>query len=141
MKIKNLIIVSGQLTDSNNLTGYTALGIRIHIYARQIAALPADYYTDVKLKDAAGKEITVKQLIKPLFVVADLDHTIVPQGATDPIARPTAKSVFTDRAAMVAAYVQEATIGVDIASGVAKSAASAGLTGDAAAELLASVSF
>ena len=55
------VINNGQFTANNNFTGYTATGVRVHIYGRQMAALKWEENEDVKFPFyclATEKEIT-----------------------------------------------------------------------------------
>ena len=123
--MKNLVINNGKFTDAGNLTGYTALGERVHIFGRQMEAI--GYKKDDKVSF-------------PLFVIADLKTINVADASGNPTEettqRLTALSVFTKKEDLIQAHVDSNMLNVEVAKSVKSEASSAGLSETEIAALL-----
>jgi len=125
--MKNQVINNGAFTAAGNFSGYTALGNRIHIYARQMSAL--GWTTDEDLKDnlpfyCITKETEIKEL--------DVNGKETGNVST----RETAVSVFKTREAINRAYIDSATLDMEIKKNIAEEAAKVGLSKESIDSLL-----
>lgn len=113
--MKNLVINNGAFTNAGNFTGYTALGERVHIYARQMDVL------GIKKED---------KVQFPLFVIADIKtiNTVDKDGNETENQRLTALSVFAKKEDLIQAHVDSNMLTVEIAKSVKATASSAGLS-------------
>jgi hypothetical protein len=120
---KNYVINNGNFSASGNFSGYTALGDRVHIFKRQIAALGWEKPTDVKFPFYAIG--TIKQ-------IGQLDANGKPvtdaNGAPLLSDRLTALSVFKTREEIKQAHADAALLDVEIAQSIKEQATSAGLS-------------
>jgi hypothetical protein len=123
--MKNKVINNGSFTAAGNFSGYTALGERIHIYARQMAALGWSTNEDVEY---------------PFYCIAkttkmkELDGDGKETGMTSD--RETAASVFKTREAITQAHTESATLDIEIKNSIAQEAAKVGLTAESIDSLL-----
>lgn len=107
--MKKLIINNGQFTANGNFTGYTAKGVQVHIFKRQMEALGFSSIEKVKL---------------PFFVIAEpKDYPARVDANGNPVGQPiigrlTAMSVFATDAAIIDAFVQETTLDARIEKAV-----------------------
>lgn len=134
MNSRNFSIVSGNFTESGNFSGYNALGERLHIHAKQMA----------------GAGITPETLAFPFFAIGtvkqigQLDENSEPKlnadGTPVLIDRLTATSVFTTKAALLQAHVDnsmlDSEVSIAIAVATATVAKSSGLSEKALAALM-----
>ena len=124
--MKNYVLTSGQVTGKGNLTGYTALGVRVHVHKRQLDALGINKAEDIKY---------------PLFVIAsekeyeEQDKDGVATGVK--FKRLTALSAFTTKEQLVAAHTDAAMIDVEIAQSISVKATATGLSKEVVENLLA----
>lgn len=123
--MKNQVINNGAFTAAGNFSGYTALGNRIHIYARQMSALKWTSNDDIEFpfycitKDAEIKE---------------LDANGKETGNVS--IRETALSVFKTREDINRAHIQSATLDLEIKKNIAEEAAKVGLSKESIDSLL-----
>lgn len=132
--MKNYVIQSGAFTTNGNLTGYTALGERIHFHKRQMEAMGIKEAKDLKFPFYA---IATNKTINPF------DENGKPatnaDGSLKTAERLTALSAFATKEALIGAHVDSATLDVEIKKNIISVAKEAGLT-DAAVDALASLS-
>lgn len=121
--MQNLVINAGNFSANGNFSGYTATGLRVHIYGRQLETLGYKKQEDVKF---------------PLFVSA-VEKTygarLDEQGNEVPYAdgsltmtRLTATAVFKTQEEGVAANIADKTYAIEIANGVKKAYDLAGIS-------------
>ena len=123
--MKNQVINNGAFTAAGNFSGYTALGNRIHIYARQMASLGWTSNEDITFPFYC---ITKDSEIK------ELDSAGNETGKTS--LRETATSVFKTREAINQAHIDSATLDMEIKKNIAEEAAKVGLSKDSIESLL-----
>lgn len=151
--LKNVKLSSGSITAKANLTAYTGKGLKVHVYAKQLALaqLPADYFKEVEVPEfddagkLTGKKLKVQSLTKPLFAIVDIDH-IVPDSKPNPATgvpdpRPTAKGIFQSMDDLIAEYTDESGIDQTITAKITANAAAGGLSAEQAAVLVAKAIF
>jgi hypothetical protein len=123
--MKNKVINNGAFTAAGNFSGYTALGERIHIHARQMAALGWSDNADVSFPFyCITKDVVIKEL----------DSKGVETGQTS--VRETAASVFKTREDINQAHIDSATLDMEIKKNIAQEAAKVGLTPESIDSLL-----
>jgi hypothetical protein len=128
MSTSNLVtavINNGQFTAVGNFTGYTATGLRVHIYQRQMSSIGWEDIEDVKFPFyclATEKEIT------PFLADGK-----TPGEKTN---RLTATSVFLTVDALAEAKGESVLVEAKVNTIIAKQAAAAGLTEDTIKDLL-----
>jgi hypothetical protein len=120
------VINNGQFSANGNFSGYTATGVRVHIYARQMSAIGWEADEDVKY---------------PFYVLAK-EKEITPFEAdgktlseTKSI-RLTATAVFTTVDALASAKGEVVLVEAKVNSIIAKQAVAAGLSEDTMKDLL-----
>jgi hypothetical protein len=120
------VINNGQFSANGNFSGYTATGVRVHIYARQMSAIGWEADDDVKY---------------PFYALAK-EKEITPFAAdgktlseTKSI-RLTATAVFTTVDALAAAKGEVVLVEAKVNSIIAKQAVAAGLSEDTMKDLL-----
>lgn len=120
------VINNGQFSVNGNFSGYTATGVRVHIYARQMSAIGWEADEDVKY---------------PFYALAK-EKEITPFAAdgktlseTKSI-RLTATAVFTTVDALAAAKGEVVLVEAKVNSIIAKQAVAAGLSEDTMKDLL-----
>jgi hypothetical protein len=122
--MKNYTIVSGSFTTAGNFTGYTAMGKRVHVYARQMEGLGFKEDADVKLPlFVVAEEMDITQQDANGETLVDANGVAVVVGQ-----RLTARSVFATKESLTSAMVDELTLDISIAKAVKAEATSAGLT-------------
>ena len=134
MKSRNFSIVSGNFTESGNFSGYNALGERLHIHGRQMEAA----------------DITAETLAFPFFAIGTIkqigqldengDAKLNTEGTAVLVDRLTATSVFTTKAALLQAHIDNSMLDSEVNIAVAVAAAtvakSSGLSEKALTALL-----
>ena len=120
------VINNGQFSVNGNFSGYTATGVRVHIYARQMSAIGWEADDDVKYPVyalAKEKEITPFEADgKTLSETKSI--------------RLTATAVFTTVDALAAAKGEVVLVEAKVNSIIAKQAVAAGLSEDTMKDLL-----
>jgi hypothetical protein len=120
------VINNGQFSVNGNFSGYTATGVRVHIYARQMSAIGWEADDDVKYPFyalAKEKEITPFEADgKTLSETKSI--------------RLTATAVFTTVDALAAAKGEVVLVEAKVNSIIAKQAVAAGLSEDTMKDLL-----
>lgn len=120
------VINNGQFSANGNFSGYTATGVRVHIYARQMSAIGWEADEDVKYPFyalAKEKEITPFEADgKTLSETKSI--------------RLTATAVFTTVDALAAAKGEVVLVEAKVNSIIAKQAVAAGLSEDTMKDLL-----
>jgi hypothetical protein len=120
------VINNGQFSANGNFSGYTATGVRVHIYARQMSAIGWEADDDVKYPFyalAKEKEITPFEADgKTLSETKSI--------------RLTATAVFTTVDALAAAKGEVVLVEAKVNSIIAKQAVAAGLSEDTMKDLL-----
>ena len=120
------VINNGQFSVNGNFSGYTATGVRVHIYARQMSAIGWEADDDVKYPFyalAKEKEITPFEAVgKTLSETKSI--------------RLTATAVFTTVDALAAAKGEVVLVEAKVNSIIAKQAVAAGLSEDTMKDLL-----
>ena len=123
--MKNQVINNGSFTAAGNFSGYTALGNRIHIFARQMSALEWTSNEDITFPFyCITKETPIKQL----------DSAGNETGVVD--MRETATSIFKTREEISQAHVDSATLDMEIKKNIAEEAAKVGLSKESIDSLL-----
>jgi hypothetical protein len=123
--MKNYVINNGGFTAAGNFTGYTAMGERVHIYARQMAANNWEADEDVKFPFYC---LAIEKEIQPF------DANGKPTGET--VKRLTATSVFLTVDALAEAKGATILVEAKVNKLIAEEAVAAGLTAEAVADLL-----
>jgi hypothetical protein len=120
------VINNGQFSANGNFSGYTATGVRVHIYQRQMSAIGWEADDDVKYPFyalAKEKEITPFEADgKTLSETKSI--------------RLTATAVFTTVDALAAAKGEVVLVEAKVNSIIAKQAVAAGLSEDTMKDLL-----
>lgn len=119
------VINNGQFTAAGNFTGYTAAGVRVHIYKRQMAQHNWEENEDVKF---------------PFYCLA-IEKEIIPflaDGKTpgEKTTRITATSVFMTVEALAEAKGESILVEARVNTIIAKQAVANGLSEDALKDLL-----
>jgi hypothetical protein len=133
--MKNYVINNGSFTGNGNFSGYTALGVRVHLHKRQMEALGWASNTDVSF---------------PFFCIAEdkeigqLDASGNPVVDTAGVAvtskRLTALSAFKTKQEIIQAHADTSLLDVEIQQEIRTQATSAGLS-ESAISTLANASF
>ena len=133
--MKNYVINNGSFTANGNFSGYTALGIRVHLHKRQMEALGWNAQADVVL---------------PFFCIAEtkeigsLDASgnavVDSNGVEIKSERLTALSAFKTKAEITQAHADSSLLDVEIAQAIQTQAKASGLS-DSALATLANASF
>ncbi len=132
--MKNYVITSGKFTANGNFTGYTALGVRLHIHKAQMSALKWAKDEDVKFPFyAVGETKKIGQMDE------NNKPKVNPDGSAVLVDRLTATSAFATKEQLINARVDEKTIDIEIGSAVTVKAKALGLT-EKALEALESAS-
>lgn len=133
--MKNYVINNGAFTANGNFSGYTALGVRVHLHKRQMESLEWTKNEDVKF---------------PFFCIAETKKI----GSLDPSGnavvdangveitsdRLTALSAFKSKAEITQAHADSALLDVEIAQAIQTQATASGLS-EASIATLANASF
>lgn len=133
--MKNYVINNGAFTANGNFSGYTALGVRVHLHKRQMESLEWTKNEDVKF---------------PFFCIAEtkqigsLDASgkavVDANGVEITSERLTALSAFKTKQEITQAHADASLLDVEIAQAIKTQATSAGLS-DSAIATLANASF
>ena len=133
--MKNYVINNGSFTANGNFSGYTALGIRVHLHKRQMEALGWNAQADVVL---------------PFFCIAEtkeigsLDASgnavVDSNGVEIKSERLTALSAFKTKAEITQAHADSSLLDVEIAQAIQTQAKASGLS-ESALATLANASF
>ena len=133
--MKNYVINNGAFTGNGNFSGYTALGVRVHLHKRQMNALGWEQTADVQF---------------PFFCIAEtkligaLDNAGKPvvdkEGVEIKSERLTALSAFKTKNEITQAHADSALLDIEIAQTIKTQATSAGLS-ESAINTLANASF
>lgn len=123
---KNYVIYNGGFTTAGNFSGYTAKGVRVHIFQRQMNALGLATDADVKF---------------PLYTIATekpMPDTIdALTGESTPNApRLTALSVFKTEDDAIGAHVSDGLFDIKVKKAVKQSGLDAGLSESEMANIL-----
>ena len=128
--MKNYVINNGAFTSNGNFSGYTALGVRVHLHKRQMESLEWTKNEDVKF---------------PFFCIAETKLIGSLDNAGNPVVdangveikseRLTALSAFKTKAEITQAHADSALLDVEIAQAIQTQATSAGLSENAIATL------
>lgn len=124
--MKNAVINNGTFTSAGNFSGYTATGLRVHIYKRQMESIGWTTDKDVQF---------------PFYCIADfktiqsLDEKGNPVGEASE--RLTALSVFKDKSQLVNAHSESALLDIEVKQAINEQATKVGLTTTAIDALLA----
>jgi hypothetical protein len=114
--MKNLSINNGTFSAAGNFSGYNTVGVRVHIYKRQMDAMGWSSTEDVEF---------------PFYVIADYKTVQSTDDAGTPVGdaseRLTALSVFKTKKDMTQAHVDNATLDIEIKKSIADEAAKVGL--------------
>jgi hypothetical protein len=133
--MKNYVINNGAFTANGNFSGYTALGVRVHLHKRQMSALGWESTTDVAF---------------PFFCIAEtkqigsLDASgnavVDNNGVEIKSDRLTALSAFKTKGEITQAHADSSLLDVEIQQAIRTQASSAGLS-ENAINTLANASF
>ena len=133
--MKNYVINNGAFTANGNFSGYTALGVRVHLHKRQMSALGWESTADVQ---------------SPFFCIAETKMIGSLDNAGNPVVdangievkseRLTALSAFKTKAEITQAHADSALLDIEIAQTIKTQATSAGLS-ESAINTLANASF
>jgi hypothetical protein len=133
--MKNYVINNGAFTANGNFSGYTALGVRVHLHKRQMNALGWESTTDVAF---------------PFFCIAEtkqigsLDASgnavVDNNGVEIKSDRLTALSAFKTKGEITQAHADSSLLDVEIQQAIRTQASSAGLS-ENAINTLANASF
>jgi hypothetical protein len=124
--MKNYVINNGSFTAQGNFSGYTAMGERIHIYARQMSSLDWEVNEDVKYPFYA---IAKEKEIEPLGTDGK------PTG--EKTMRLTALSVFKSKADITNARSEAALLDIEITKSIQEQAEKVGISQEVLDVLLA----
>jgi len=114
--MKNLSINNGTFSAAGNFSGYNTVGVRVHIYKRQMDAMGWTSVEDIEF---------------PFYCIADnktvqaQDENGAPVGEASE--RLTALSIFKTKKEMTQAHVDNATLDMEIKKSIADEAAKVGL--------------
>jgi hypothetical protein len=120
---KNYVINNGNFSNSGNFSGYTALGDRVHIFKRQMAALGWEKPSDVKFPFYAIA--TIKEIGQ---LDANAKPVVDANGAPLVSDRLTALSVFKTRDEIKQSHAYAALLDIEIQQEIKAQATSAGLS-------------
>lgn len=126
--MKNLSINNGTFSAAGNFSGYNTVGVRVHIYKRQMDAMGWTSVEDIEF---------------PFYCIADnkivqsQDENGAPVGEASE--RLTALSVFKTKKEMTQAHVDNATLDMEIKKSIADEAAKVGLDQVSIESLMAAI--
>ena len=123
--MKNYVINNGSFTAAGNFSGYTALGERVHIFARQMESLGWSSVDEVGF---------------PFYAIGDvkqIDNVDENGVVLSSSSRLTALSVFKSKNDIVNANAESAFLDVEIKQSISQQAAKVGLSQSAIDSLLA----
>jgi len=133
--MKNYVINNGAFTANGNFSGYTALGVRIHLHKRQMEALGWNTQADVALPFYC-----IAETKKIGSLNADGSTVVDSNGVEITSERLTALSAFKTKAEITQAHADSSLLDVEIAQAIQTQAKASGLT-DSAIATLANASF
>jgi hypothetical protein len=120
------VINNGQFSANGNFSGYTATGVRVHIYQRQMSAIGFEADEDVKYPFyALAKEKEITPFMADGKTLSETKSI-----------RLTATAVFTTVDALAAAKGEVVLVEAKVNSIIAKQAVAAGLSEDTMKDLL-----
>lgn len=120
------VINNGQFSANGNFSGYTATGVRVHIYARQMSAIGWEADDDVKYPFyALAKEKEITPFMADGKTLSETKSI-----------RLTATAVFTTVDGLAAAKGEVVLVEAKVNSIIAKQAVAAGLSEDTMKDLL-----
>ncbi len=120
------VINNGQFSANGNFSGYTATGVRVHIYQRQMSAIGFEVDEDVKYPFyALAKEKEITPFMADGKTLSETKSI-----------RLTATAVFTTVDALAAAKGEVVLVEAKVNSIIAKQAVAAGLSEDTMKDLL-----
>lgn len=133
--MKNYVINNGAFTANGNFSGYTALGVRVHLHKRQMESLEWTKNEDVKF---------------PFFCIAETKQIGSLDASGNPVVdangveikseRLTALSAFKTKAEITQAHADASLLDVEIQQAIETQAKASGLS-DTAIATLANASF
>ena len=133
--MKNYVINNGAFTANGNFSGYTALGVRVHLHKRQMNALGWNTTEDVTLPFfCIAEEKQIGSLNANGEPVVDSNGVEI----TSP--RLTALSAFKTKAEITQAHADSSLLDVEIAQAIQTQAKASGLS-ESALSALANASF
>ena len=133
--MKNYVINNGAFTANGNFSGYTALGVRVHLHKRQMSALGWEQTADVNFPFFCIAE--TKQIGA---LNADGTAVVDKDGVEVKSERLTALSAFKTKAEITQAHADSKLLDVEIAQAIHTQAKASGLS-DSALATLANASF
>lgn len=133
--MKNYVINNGAFTANGNFSGYTALGVRVHMHKRQMNALGWENTTDVVFPFFCIAE--TKQIGA---LNADGSAVVDANGVEIKSDRLTALSAFKTKGEITQAHADSSLLDVEIQQAIRTQASSAGLS-ENAINTLANASF
>lgn len=133
--MKNYVINNGAFTANGNFSGYTALGVRVHLHKRQMNALGWENTTDVAFPFFCIAE--TKQIGA---LNADGSAVVDANGVEIKSDRLTALSAFKTKGEITQAHADSSLLDVEIQQAIRTQATSAGLS-ENAINTLANASF
>jgi hypothetical protein len=133
--MKNYVINNGAFTGNGNFSGYTALGVRVHLHKRQMSALGWEQTADVQFPFFC---IAETKLIGSLD--ASGNPVVDKEGVEVKSERLTALSAFKTKNEITQAHADSALLDIEIAQTIKTQATSAGLS-ESAIATLANASF
>jgi hypothetical protein len=133
--MKNYVINNGAFTANGNFSGYTALGVRVHLHKRQMEALEWKANADITFPFFCIAE--VKEIGS---LNADGSAVVDANGVEVKSERLTALSAFKTKAEITQAHADSKLLDVEIAQAIETQAKASGLS-DSAIATLANASF
>jgi len=133
--MKNYVINNGAFTSNGNFSGYTALGVRVHLHKRQMEALGWSSNADVQFPFFC---IAETKLIGSLD--ASGNAVVDANGVEIKSERLTALSAFKTKNEITQAHADSALLDIEIAQTIKTQATSAGLS-ESTIATLANASF
>jgi len=133
--MKNYVINNGAFTANGNFSGYTALGVRVHLHKRQMESLEWTTNADIKFPFFCIAE--TKQIGS---LNADGSAVVDANGVEIKSDRLTALSAFKTKAEITQAHADSSLLDVEIAQAIQTQAKASGLS-ETALSALANASF
>ena len=134
-KMKNYVINNGAFTANGNFSGYTALGVRVHLHKRQMEALEWTTNADIKFPFfCIAEEKLIGSLNTNGEAVTDSN------GVEIKTPRLTALSAFKTKNEITQAHADSSLLDVEIQQAIQTQAKASGLS-DSAIATLANASF
>jgi hypothetical protein len=133
--MKNYVINNGAFTANGNFSGYTALGVRVHLHKRQMESLAW-----TKNEEITFPFFCIAETKKIGSLNADGSTVVDANGVEITSDRLTALSAFKTKAEITQAHADASLLDVEIAQAIQTQAKASGLT-DSAIATLANASF